>query len=124
MNNSLKFKVDENLPIEIADCLRHEHYDVMTIIDQGLKGVEDCSIADICRKESRIIVTLDLDFSDIRVYPPDNYSGIMVIRVKRQSRQHVINIFKQAIPLLKEEPIHQYLWIIEESRIRIRGEKE
>lgn len=124
MRSSLKFKIDENLPIEIVDCLSHAEYDAVTVIDQGLTGSKDCNIAKICKNEGRIIVTLDTDFMDIRTYPPDEYSGIMVIRVKKQNRRHIIDIFAQTIPLLKNEPINHSLWIIEESRVRIRGERE
>ena len=28
-------------------------------------------LADICRKEARVLLTLDLDFADIRTYLPD-----------------------------------------------------
>jgi predicted nuclease of predicted toxin-antitoxin system len=124
MSNSLKFKIDENLPTEIVDCLIFAKYDAITVVDQGLIGANDCKIAEVCKKEERIIVTLDTDFMDIRTYPPDKYSGIIVIRVKNQSKRHIINIFTQTIPLLKSELINHHLWIIEENRIRIRGEKE
>ncbi len=120
----MKFKIDENLPIEVVDCLSHADYDAVTVIDQGLSGTRDCNIAEICKKEERIIVTLDTDFMDIRTYPPDEYSGIMVIRVKKQSRRHIVDIFTKTVPLLKNEPINHSLWIIEENRVRIRGGKK
>ena len=34
----MKFKLDENLPIELAADLRISGYDVDTVIDEGLRG--------------------------------------------------------------------------------------
>jgi predicted nuclease of predicted toxin-antitoxin system len=124
MRNSLKFKIEENLPTEIVDCLISAKYDTITVVGQSLTGANDCSIAEVCKKEERILVTLDTDFIDIRTFPPDEYSGIMVIRVMKQSKSHIIDVFTQTIPLLKREPINHCLWVIEENRIRIKGEKE
>jgi predicted nuclease of predicted toxin-antitoxin system len=66
MKTVLKFKIDENLPLEIVDSLRRAGYDAFTVEDQGLKGATDFNIAAVCKKEGRIIVTLDTDFTDIR----------------------------------------------------------
>ena len=40
---------------------------------QGLRGGADPTLAEICKRESRALVTLDLDFADIRTYPPAEY---------------------------------------------------
>ena len=37
----MKLKVDENLPAEIEDDLRALGYDAMTVIEQGMSGVDD-----------------------------------------------------------------------------------
>jgi predicted nuclease of predicted toxin-antitoxin system len=70
----MKFKIDENLPIEVAVALREAGHDAMSVVDQGLGGHADAGVADVCRRE-----------------------------------------------LLGEEPLEHRLWIVEESRIRVRG---
>ncbi len=32
----MKFKIDENLPVELAEFLRNEGYDAITVIEQNL----------------------------------------------------------------------------------------
>lgn len=118
----MQFKIDENLPVEIAEALRSAGYDAVMVMEQGLGGQPDTQIAAICAQEGRIIVTLDLDFANIHAYPPQNYPGIMVFRVRRQDKLHLLPIFQQALRLLEAEPIEHRLWIIEERGIRIRGE--
>ena len=117
----MKFKVDENLPLEIADLLKSANHDAVTVTDQGMTSADDDTVIDICLKEERVLVTLDLDFADILVYPPKQYAGIMVIRVGVQEKYHIIDTFRQAIPLIGQEAIKQRLWIIEERYVRIRG---
>jgi len=112
------------LPVEFAELLIAAGYDALTVVSQHLKGKEDTIVLKTCIREGRILVTLDLDFGDIHAYPPGQHHGLMVFRVARQDKQHLIEIFKRAIPLLKREPIDKRLWIIEETRIRIRGEVE
>ena len=117
----MKFKIDENLPIEVGESLRNEGYDSVTVLNQNLSGTSDTNLAEICLKERRILVTLDIDFADIRTYPPEKYAGIIVLRLKRQDKLHVLEIFSHAARLFSDEPIERHLWIVEEDKIRIRS---
>jgi predicted nuclease of predicted toxin-antitoxin system len=119
----VKFKIDENLPIEIAELLQAADHDATTVNQQALSGQPDLHIAEVCLAEGRVLVTLDLDFSDVRVYPPDRYPGFMVLRVLRQDKPHVMEVFRQAIALMHSEVVEHRLWIVEETRVRIRGEE-
>jgi len=116
----MKFKIDENLPIEIAGILRNAGYDAKTVGEQHLQGTNDSNLIHICKSENRILVSLDLDFSNISEYPPQNFSGIVVLRVINQSKKQIIKVFNQVLPLIKVETLHQRLWIVDESRVRIR----
>jgi hypothetical protein len=66
----MRFKLDENLPIELAVLIRRSGHNAATVLDQGLGGAGDSELASLCAKEGRILVTFDTDFSDIRTYPP------------------------------------------------------
>jgi len=117
----MKFKIDENLPVEIAYLLTAAGHEAVTVYEQGLAGACDLRFLEICQKEERVLVSLDLDFADIQAYPPTQYSGIMVIRSTRQDKQYLIELFQSIISLLGQEPLKNYLWIVEEGRIRIRS---
>ncbi len=120
----MQFKVDENLPIEIAGLLINAEYDAKTINDQRLQGIADPILIDVCKNEDRVLVTLDTDFSDIRTYPPQEFSGIIILRVGSQSKEHLIRVFQRIIPLIGQEPLKQHLWIVEETKVRIRGKED
>lgn len=117
----MQFKIDENLPIEIADMLVNAGHGAKTVNEQNLQGAEDTVLMGVCRAENRILVTLDTDFSDIRAYPPQESAGIIVLRVGCHAKQHLMGVFQRIMPLVGREPLKQHLWVVEEARVRIRG---
>ncbi|HPQ42392.1 MAG TPA: DUF5615 family PIN-like protein, partial [bacterium] len=50
----MRFKIDENLPIDVAFLLREEGYDAVTVIDENLGGSTDLKLIEVCRSERRI----------------------------------------------------------------------
>jgi predicted nuclease of predicted toxin-antitoxin system len=116
----MKFKIDENLPIEVAEFLYGAGYDAMTVSEQEMGGSDDAEVAVVCQEEERILVTLDLDFADIRTYPPSEYPGFVVLRLKQQDKPHVMRVLGHLIRVFQEESVERSLWIVEEEQIRIR----
>jgi predicted nuclease of predicted toxin-antitoxin system len=116
-------KVDENLPVEVASLLRDNGHDATTVADQRMGGKPDAQIGQACRQETRVLVTLDLDFSDIRTHPPSDYPGIIVFRLGRQDKSLVLQVTERLLPLLKKEPIAGRLWIVDEYGLRVRDGK-
>jgi len=119
----MKFKVDENLPMEACELLRDAGHDVAHVLDEHLGGCPDFDIAGMCKLEERILVSLDTDFANIRAYPPEEYPGIIVIRTEDQAKSVLLNFVQSFVAALSHETIVHRLWIIEEHRIRIRGQE-
>jgi predicted nuclease of predicted toxin-antitoxin system len=119
----MKFKIDQNLPIEAADLLTAAGHDALTVYQQSLGGASDERIVEFCKKEDRILITADLDLSDIRRYPPSQAPGFMLLRTPRQSKDALLELLAKAIPMLAQRPINGRLWIVEPNRLRIRGEE-
>jgi predicted nuclease of predicted toxin-antitoxin system len=116
----MDFKIDENLPIEAAQAIAAAGHTAATIHDQGLVGHPDPQVAAVCQSEGRALVTLDLDFSDIRAYPPGDYPGIIVLRPRTQAKPKVLTLVARFLPLLDSEPLAGALWIVQENGVRIR----
>ena len=117
----MKFKIDENLPVEFAKLLADFGHDADTVHDERLVGAPDSVVIVTCKTERRCLVTLDLDFSDMRAYPPSDLHGLIIFRLRRQDKSHLIEIARRLIPLLETEPLEQRIWIVDEERVRIRG---
>jgi predicted nuclease of predicted toxin-antitoxin system len=117
----MRFKIDENLPDDIAAVLARAGHDAATVFGQGWIGAGDDAIGNLCQREGRVLVTLDLDFADIRTFPPEQSPGFIVIRARIQEAQHVLQIVERMIPLLEREPLAGNLWVVDETSLRIRG---
>jgi predicted nuclease of predicted toxin-antitoxin system len=66
----MRGKVDENMPTEAAVLLRAAGWECDTAVDEALGGAEDALVSQRCRVDGRVLFTIDLDFADIRAYPP------------------------------------------------------
>jgi predicted nuclease of predicted toxin-antitoxin system len=117
----MKFKIDQNLPVEAVDLLVASGHDALTVYQQQLGGAPDRRIVDVCLAEGRILVTADLDLSDIRLYPPAGTPGYVVLRTPRQSKPALLALLARAIAHFEKHAIIGRLWIVEPNRLRIRG---
>ena len=115
----VRFKLDENLPRDAEALLRDAGHDVRTVLDERLGGNSDAKVLDACRTESRVLITFDLDFSDIRLYPPVSHGGVWVLRPHTQSIDNTLVLLKGALVVLEGESVHARLWIVEPGQVRI-----
>jgi len=115
----VRFKLDENLSPSLAVLFSATTADVHTVTEQSLNGRPDERVIDVCKREARTLITLDLDFANIQAYPPSQYSGIVVLRLQSQAHSFVEAAVRQMLKLLPQEPLIGLLWIVEEHRVRI-----
>jgi predicted nuclease of predicted toxin-antitoxin system len=114
------FKIDENLPREAAELFKSNDIDACHVLDQGMGGIDDFDLAKVCAGERRAILTLDLDFADIRKYPPADHQGILVLRLANEARANVVAVLRNVLELLaRRSPVGQ-LWVIDEGGVRVR----
>ena len=71
----MRFLVDEDLPRSTDDLIRRYKHEVVNVRDIDLRGAKDSQIAAYAQSEGLCLVTGDFDFSDIRNYPPGDYTG-------------------------------------------------
>ena len=55
-----------------------------------LLGHEDSKIWETTQKESRFLITQDLDFSDLRKFAPGSHHGILLVRLRSPNRRDLI----------------------------------
>jgi hypothetical protein len=116
----VRFKRDENLPADAESLLRNVGHDVDTVLSEGLGGRPDPMVLAAAKFEGRVLVTLDLDFSNVRQYPPSDYCGIWVLRPHTQSIANTLGPLARALALVETETVHARLWVIEPGQVRIR----
>ena len=116
----MRVKLDENVPVQVKRLFTESGHDAETVVDEGMGGAPDADVAAACLAEERVLLTQDLDFSDIRTYPPAEYFGIVVFRLPSGARDTLLNVSASLIERLEASSPKGQLWIVEDSRIRIR----
>jgi predicted nuclease of predicted toxin-antitoxin system len=116
----MRGKLDENMPAEAAAVLERAGWSCDTALGEALGGTEDSQIAQVCRVQALVLFTLDLDFADIRAYPPSDYEGIVVLRPVTPSRDSILRLLGQALPFVTSTWSPHRLWIAEPGRVRYR----
>lgn len=86
----MRIKLDENLPVGLVEELSRLGHDVDSVPQEGLTGKPDPSIWTACQNDRRLLITQDLDFSDIREYAPGSHHGLMLMRLGEPSRSNLI----------------------------------
>ena len=116
----MKFKVDENLPVEIVADLRPAGYNADSVHDEGLTGALDPILLQRVQSEGRALFTLDKGIADIRVYPPSQYPGLILFRPKSAGRGEVLNFVRQNLPAVLQLSLAGRLVVVSDTGIRVR----
>lgn len=84
----MKFLADENIDRPAVYNLRDKGYDIVSV-DESSKGVDDGEVIQMAKREGRILITYDRDFSDPSV---DKHPGIIRVTsvVKKEKLVEVI----------------------------------
>lgn len=77
----MRFFLDANLPRSAVHALARLGHEVEFARDVGMAEASDEAIAERVRETRSALITRDTDFADIRRYPPENYAGIVVLRL-------------------------------------------
>ena len=116
----MKVKLDENLPHALASILSRLGYDVDTVIEEGLIAANDDTVWQAAQHAGRLLVTQDLDFSDIRKFRPGTHCGIVLVRLRDPSRTALQERIRA---IFASEPVEEWVGcfvVATEHKLRIR----
>ena len=120
----MRFKLDEHFDARLAALVAEGGHDVETLIREGLAGADGDAVYDVCRREERTLVTLDLDFSNPLRFPPGVTEGVVVVRPPRNVLPMIRSTLASALPDLRSRSLKGRLWIVEPGRIRVYDPQE
>jgi predicted nuclease of predicted toxin-antitoxin system len=116
----LKLKLDENLGRRCIDILQAAGHDVTTVASQSMTSATDHDLIEACAKEGRALVTLDLDFSNPFIFPPERHAGVAVLRLPSNPTYDSLRaVVRTLADALKRETLSGQLWSVEAGRIRV-----
>lgn len=117
----MRLLCDENVYVPIVKMLREIGHNVKDIKEERLFGVSDEVIYDLAKSENRILISFNRrHFGNIILFPPQNTSGIVIIKMPSLTIEKTTQIVKEFFISHADEDFSGKLVILEESGIRIR----
>lgn len=116
----MRLFADESVWEITREFVRLRGHDLATVEERGLAGAMDEVVLSQALSEKRVLVTRDLDFSNILRYPPDNYFGIIVLRIRPHTTDAVHRVLALVLAHFSQESIQQALVIVDHNKFRER----
>src|SRR5438874_10881479 len=98
----MRFKLDENLPQELADDLRRLGHDPDSIVEEGLSGAKDRTVLQAARTAGRVLLTLDKGIASLRQPPVPDHAGVCLFRPDPAGRRPVSSFVLARLSVLRE----------------------
>jgi predicted nuclease of predicted toxin-antitoxin system len=118
----MRFLVDADLPRPTAPMLRDLGHDAVDVRDIGMGSADDERIAEYAQAQKLCLLSGDFGFADIRLYPPQDYHGIVVLTLPKDAHRdyilHLVERFVSQTEVLNRLPGR--LAIVGPDRIRLR----
>ena len=104
-----------------VNLLRRWGYSVVTAQEVGLAGCPNGEVLRYAQQNQSVFLTRDKDFTDIRIYQPPNYHGIVVLKITPSNQSDVHHILRECLQILSFEQLHGTLVIIDRKKYRVIG---
>lgn len=105
----------------MARDLRAAGLDTSDVRDVGLRGRPDREVLAFAVSDGRALLTGDLGFGNVLVFPPSTHRGVLVARFPSDTSVRTLNdAILAAIRALTDEDVEHAVVIIEPTRIRLR----
>jgi predicted nuclease of predicted toxin-antitoxin system len=117
----MKLKLDGNLSRHLKPVLTGLGHDVLTAADENLLSRPDTEVAAVSMKEGRMLLTLDVEFADLRKYPPGTHPGIILFRPPSCGPLTVNKFIADFVRSAKLEELASSVAIVDPARVRVRA---
>jgi len=119
-DKNISFLADECVFFNSIKLVRDMGFEVTTIAELGLSGIDDREVISKAQKVNAVLITNDKGFSDIYEYPPEDYKGIVVLKMKPHL-EYVQQVNETFRFLLEEErEFRGKLFIVDNKKYRVR----
>ena len=93
----MKFKIDENLPVDLAADLHLAGHDADTGVDENLTGATDLIVVAAAFREGRILLTLDKGIANLIQHPAYTHAGVVLFRPGVAGRSAVLHFIRSRL---------------------------
>ncbi len=116
----MKFLADMGISPKTVHFLRNLGHEAVHLYEEGLERLEDPAILAKAREENRILLTHDLDFSELIAASGAHLPSVIVFRLRNMRPENVNRYLLNIIEQHREALIKGAIVSVTEGRIRVR----
>ena len=114
-----KFLMDANLSQETAEYLRNLGFNTESIQERGLGNLNDEEVTEMAKREGRVLVTFDRDFSQSWYLAHEGKLAVLWLRLKLQTVEHVNVTLGEILEEIRENDFVGSLIIVNEYSYKV-----
>ena len=115
----MRFLVDECTGPAVAQWLRQQNHDVVSVFDE-IKGVDDKEVIKKANEQNRILITNDKDFGELVFREKKQHKGVILLRLGNERSVNKIAVLKRLLEKY-EDSLHGHFVVVTENTVRITG---
>ena len=96
-------------------------HDAIHLCEQGLEQLQDSAILEKARKEGRVLLTHDLDFSELMAASSANLPSVIIFRLRNMRPERVDHYLEEIVTRHHESLQEGAIASVSEGQIRIRS---
>lgn len=116
----MRLLIDECLSRGVAEELTSAGHDAVHIVDLGLAGSSDIEVAEVARRDNRVLVSADTDFGELILKSGESLPSLILIRRRDHAPRGQAEVIAAVIDRIGPELATGAIAVVDESRIRLR----
>ncbi len=116
----MRFLADMGVSLKTVGSLRAAGHEIVHLRDEGLQRLPDSEILAKAGRESRVVLTFDLDFGELLAAAGSRLPSAIIFRLRNQTAESVTPRLEQVLAEESEQISAGAVVIVEESRYRLR----
>lgn len=115
----MRFLVDECTGPAVAQWLRRQDHDVVSIFDE-IRGADDREVIQKACEQDRILITNDKDFGELVFRERKLHKGVILLRLEDERAENKIAVLNRLLERY-EKSLHGHFIVVTETTVRIAG---
>jgi predicted nuclease of predicted toxin-antitoxin system len=115
---ALRFLVDVNVGLAVADSLQNSGHDVTFAGDVDWR-MPDTDMLSLAEAEQRIVLTMDTDFGELVYHSRQPHTGVLLLRVPGANREEKIRVVQEIVSRYGDQ-LPGHFCVYRQGRLRIR----
>ncbi|TVQ49079.1 MAG: hypothetical protein EA365_00705 [Gloeocapsa sp. DLM2.Bin57] len=117
----MRFLADMGISPRTVTWLKSQGYDSIHLSEQGLEKLPDEDILIKAKNESRIILTVDLDFGELLAISKGTLPSVILFRLGNQSRNLIEAKLTEILEKCQNELLEGAIISVTQNALRIRN---